>query len=539
MAIEYDEKTIWPPVGMAPVRRSQQLWDAWYVGDPMKLAQVYGGSSEGSSIGSVYASPGQPHIYRSSQYAGGIVGALARFWWGQPNTSNSEHAKIHVPLAADIATGSADLLFGEELAVRWKGGVDPELMQEVLDENNFQAKLLEAAEEAAWSGSAYLRVVTDPMVSWCPIITTVPSEQAIPKFRWGRLESVQFWHVVKVSKDTVWRHIEEYTNGWVEHALYEGTTERLGRRVDLGAVPELLSLGVNQYSRVKTAGMAAFYVPNMLPSKLWKDHRDMGRSDYAGNESLFDALDEVWSSMMRDVRLGKARLIVPQNALKAIGGPGGGSSFDIDQEVFVELNMPANTEGKMINEAQFEIRSQQHLEIVTATMVRAIEGCGYAAASFGLGDEGSAQTAAEVKARRERSLSTRSKKINYWTGPLQQMLDCLCLNMGQPAGTTIEFPKSVSPNELELAQVAQAWYNAKAASTRARVELIHPTWDSDQVDEEVALIEDESSLADPTQVGLDAAERVASLMKQEDPDAGIEPDSGTPGPAGSPDILGQ
>jgi hypothetical protein len=39
----------------------------------------------------------------------------------------------------------------------------------------------------------------------------------------------------------------------------------------------------------------------------------LGRSDFSGLEISLDTLDEAHASWMRDIRLGKARLIVPHS----------------------------------------------------------------------------------------------------------------------------------------------------------------------------------------------------------------------------------
>ena len=54
----------------------------------------------------------------------------------------------------------------------------------------------------------------------------------------------------------------------------------------------------------------------------------------------------------------------------------------------------------------------------------------------------------------------------------------------------MEFPAFASPTLMELGQTAQALRAAEAASTKTLVQLVHPDWDGDQVDEEVTLITD-------------------------------------------------
>jgi hypothetical protein len=125
-------------------------------------------------------------------------------------------------------------------------------------------------------------------------------------------------------------------------------------------------------------------------------------------------------------------------------------------------------------------------------------------------DGGSAQTATEVRAKRERSLTTRGKKIRYWTNPLENLLDYVALLAGLgEANSKVEFPDAVQPTQLELAQVAQTMLSAQAASTRERVKVVHPTWDDDQVDAEAEAIDSANAVPDPLEVGRQAAAQVA------------------------------
>jgi hypothetical protein len=62
------------------------------------------------------------------------------------------------------------------------------------------------------------------------------------------------------------------------------------------------------------------------------------------------------------------------------------------------------------------------------------------------------------------------------------------------------FADNVQQTQLSLAQTAQALYAAQSASVKVRVGLLHPDWDEDAIDEEVALIQAENGITvpDPT-----------------------------------------
>jgi len=526
--IDYGINADWPPKRLVPVYDKMAEWSVWWAGDREHLASYYGGGFYGDLSNALY----RP---RPAQLAGGVVGWWARWWWGQPVKPNQQSPNLHMPLAADIAVGSADLLFGEELAIETPGlsTAQRERLDKILDANSLHARLLEAAEAGAALGGTYLRIVQDAEVdNGDPIITVVPADCAIPTFRWGRFQSVQFWHVLPTDGNAVWRHVEEYRLGVVEHALFEGSDTQLGVRRELTALPETRGVAamVDASSSIPMPGMNAFYVPNMLPNRLWNVAPDLGRSDFNQAEPLFDALDEAWTSLMRDVRLGKARLIVPESSLIPTT-PGKPMLADIDQEVFTGLNIPPNA-GKAFEEFQPEIRAEQHLSVIGELVRNTIERCGYSAATFGLNSEGGAQTAAEVRSRERRSLSTREKKTRYWTERLEALIDQVAVLAGiGDAQTKVTFPAAVAPSPLELANVAQALKNAEAASTRERVRVVHPDWDDEQLDEEVEAIESATKVEDPTTVADRAVQRLQAGAVQPEQQVTPEPEQQPPATA--------
>src|SRR5690625_7222410 len=62
-------------------------------------------------------------------------------------------------------------------------------------------------------------------------------------------------------------------------------------------------------------GLGAVYIPNLLPNRLFPESSE-GVSDYQGSVQLLDALDEVWTSWIRDIELGMARLLIDEDMLK-------------------------------------------------------------------------------------------------------------------------------------------------------------------------------------------------------------------------------
>lgn len=502
-------KMVWPPEHCQTVNETVNTWQAWYSGDAEQLQAVYGGDQTGAG-----------HEFFASESGGfkrgvqKVADKVRRWFWGSRNLSGQPRQRLHVPIAGDIAAASADLLFSSPPTVT----IDPpqpaaegqpapanptqERLDELLDDGA-HATLLESAELASAHGGVYLRVVWDRSLRDRPWLSAVHADTAVPEWRQGKLVAVTFWRIVKKSGRMVWRHLERHEPGKILHGLYQGEQDALGQPVPLTESPETAPLAAvvdaDQAITTGYTGLTAVYVPNMRPNRVWRglpQATPLGRSDFAGVEPLMDALDLTWSSWMRDVDLGKARLVVP-NAYMENHGPGRGATVELDRELYEPVNnMDTGESGKLtIEQIQFKIRVDEHSRTVEQLKTEIVSTAGYSAATFGLDSEGSAQTATEVASRNRRSLITRARKIRYWRPVLAEILEAL-LAVDQavfdsgvtPQRPAIEFAAAVAVDPEAEARTLQHLDTARAISTTEKVRTLHPDWDDPKVAEEVARI---------------------------------------------------
>ncbi|MER7078142.1 MULTISPECIES: phage portal protein [Bacteria] len=490
--------TAWPPAPFDVAQRRMDEWDAWYVGNPDGLAQLYGSSVPRT---------------RPSQYRGGLVGALGRFFWGRPTPAATRPARLHVPLASDIATASADLLFAEPPRLTVTNPAAQDRLDAILHSPLVHSGLLEAAEVAAALGGVYLRVVWDADLAAHPVIDTVHADAAVPEWRWSQLTAVTFWSTVLEDGNTVWRHLERHEPGRIVHALHAGSTTELGEQRDLREHPATAWAAdvIDSTGAIATGThrLTATYVPNLRPNRAWRGKpglAPLGRSDFDSVEPLFDAIDEAYSSWMRDIRLAKARLIVPTGYLDN-NGPGAGASFDDERELFTEINaVSRGNSGPEITLSQFAIRVAEHRETVDELVRAALRSAGYSPATFGDQDGDTSITATEVNARERISERTRHKKALHWSAGLSQITAALLdidrevfRGPGIAAGDVpaVEFPPRSQPDPEALARTAETLYRAETASTEVRVRMVHPDWDETDVAAEVARIRSEAGAVEP------------------------------------------
>ncbi|MGH3942490.1 MAG: phage portal protein [Pseudonocardiaceae bacterium] len=509
----------WPPPGH---ERAQQIYRecwAWYSGDSNLLAALYQG-------GSGYPGYQGPAV-RPSQYSGGLRGMVARLFWGLPPTAGQRQSKLHIPVAGDIATASADLLFGEPVTLTVSDKATQARLDEIMTSAGVRASLREGAELAAALGGVYLRAGLDIARAEHPIVDAVPADTAVPEWAGRTLAAVTFWRILDVEAGrwgttAIWRHLERHEpGGRVYHGLYQGTETSLGRPMPLSERPDTAYLAdqVDQLGGISlgTEGLGVVYLPNAYPNKVLRGS-SLGRSDYTPAViGMMDALDEMWSSWLRDIRTGKSMLLVPDSYLKS-NGPGKGAQFDPEQEIFRGMNMidhPDSTRD-MITQVQFSIRVEEHERSTAALFKQICRSAGYSPSTFGEHEEGGVATATEVDARKDQSNVTREKKIDYATPALAQLarilLDIDRTRFGTtvtPQRPTVEFPDRVTPDPEQLARTLQLLDAARAISTRIKVRMLHPDWDDKDIEAEVALIEKETApppVVDPV-AGLRAAAR--------------------------------
>lgn len=539
-----DPQMSWPPPEGKVNATNYRKWGAWYSGDVDRLTEVYAGLL--STADSVHG----PVPRSMLPFA---AGTRERMFWGTIGGGGNalRVARLHIPLASDIAMTSADLLFGEMPTLymaaeddgagkpaKGKGlsffrrraakmfpsmqaptpGVDDggaggqaiatpvrrsdkptqDYIDSVVESEGIQAALLEAAEICSAYSGVYVRVVWDEQIAEHPFLGAVTPDQAIPEWRSNRLSAVTFWRELQGSETTgvVWRHLERYEPGQILHGLYKGTTEKIGVSLPLTAHPATAQFEPVIATGAK--GLAVEYFPNICPDRD-NPLSPYGRSDYHGIDGTMDALDEAWTSWMRDLRLAKARLMISDHMLKD-QGRGKGAVWDAEQEIyqtFQGLSLDTNATGNMMM-VQFNIRVAEHQQTTTALTAVAVRGAGYSVQTFGEAGDGMA-TATEVNARESRSNKTRARKIGYWGPGLRRLIGTLleiAIEQFGPDGVKpirpqVEFSDGVARDPESVGKAVQMLRAAEAASTYTLVKMVNPDWSDDQIREEVDRIRED------------------------------------------------
>jgi len=493
MPLPVDSKNQWPPPCVPQLDFA--VWNEWYSGCF---------SPAGNALSSIPQTSGGV----TERLTGGFVHRHPNLKVGSQAPSKPSAQPVHCPLAADLCQVSADLLYGEMPDVKLpdEAEASDDRLDELLEGCDAQNTLLEASEVCAALGGTYLRVTWDTSVADAPFLTYVDADHAVPEFRWGRLWSVLFWRVVSEEGDRVLRHVECHDPGVILHALYSGTKSYLGSRVTLDQSEETADLAdVVQLPAELRGGLTTWYVPNVRPNQRNRGSH-LGRSDFGGSEDLLDGLDEVYSSLMRDVRLSQSRIIVPSGTLASGDGRGSGKRLDLDREVFTDIDVPP--EGMQPTLMQPDIRAERHLLVAVDLVKQIVSKAGYSPQTFGLEIAGRAESGTALRIREERTYRTLSRKRRYNEGALSRAGETLLVIDSTVFGrsTPVARPKIVwrdaDLGAGELARTLVDLRTAEAASTETRVRTLHPEWNDTKVTDEVARILSESGMLVPSPPAL-------------------------------------
>lgn len=575
----------WPPKELDPIRAKMFEWAAWYAGDRAQLEAVGQGYGTDSGTGVVgwatrvwrrfwgrrATDSTDPQIKVHVPLAGDIARASADSLFAEPPAITADKPEMPEELlgfdpdSATIPEGAPQedgtilpnpeylrlqALYVEHQAQLAICKATTDHLQKYLDDGLITT-LAGAAETCAALGGVFLRATWD-MTRQRVFATRVDADCAVPEFEWGRLVKVTFWRELP-TKDGVLRHLEIHENtdinapddpamprtgdievhGVIRHQLWLGDKNDLGRQIPLTEHPstaKLVPLLVNgDMIDTMTPGLDVVYIPNVTPNPLWRTNpagANLGAPDIMGCEDHLDRLDHTRSSLLEELDLSKARIMVPEEWLKT-NGPGMGQTFDSSRRVFTAIRTPAN-DGYKPELFQPDIRVDAHLRIEQQLVEDIIRSAGYNAMTFGE-DEDSELTATEVNAKTARTRLTRSKKLRHWRPALITLLTKMLtidVELGRqlratnpsaegwasedvdPSLVNVVFPEA-QQTPLDLANTVTLWASAQAASIWVRVKTIHPDWDDDQISEEVDRIRADLAMEMPALPSFDNRDQQA------------------------------
>lgn len=570
----------WPSPDWYYAFRQFATNDARYSGDQAALHTAY------ARMNGAVASRGDNPAYHYNKIptGAGFRATIARmFRWtffnGRVSNPDEQRTLFMSPAAYNLANLSADLLAAEPPAFQivdasGKPVKSPaqDRVDKVLNGKRTNRTLIHAAELTAGLGATVLTAHWNPATSDAPWLDFTPCDAAIPEFIGGQLDAVNLFTVHfttapgKVVNDA-YVHVERHEQGAIIHALYavKVTDQRyqdngfafaeLGRAVPLETVDALAHIPQIAGSVRGDGELAnAIILPtgiDQLTASWWRNRPTktfrkfsnlsmLGRADFEGEgEIILDAIDEVWSSWLRDIKLAKARLIIPESMLDLQSGTPG---FDDEREIYQQLAYVPKPDQGVITPQQFAIRATEHQLTLTRLTRELTQFAGYSMSTYG--DEATSATATEVVDRTTLTERTRDKKNLYAVeayDPIARALMELDRVHYRGRGLAPDVELDISIPDLSQidpekeARTLQYLRAAMAISTREIVDQLHPDWEQRQKDAEVDRILAENGLQEQITVQDDpgAAGRVGPDGQPLDAGELVQVDASQPGDPGN------
>lgn len=433
--------------------------------------------------------------------------------WQDVSTVSRSH-RIHVPIAADLASTAADFLFSGGVRYQAKAKKDAKVVTEAADASGIIPLLTLGGERASGLGEVYLRLGWDEDEGRA-ICTLVEPDRVLPVIRWGRLQSAIVWAELEKHDGANWVHLEHHERGLIRHELWQSAGNGLTDQSSLTDHPatEALEDEVPLPSAIEDR-MALLYVQNAEP----RTPRAGGRADTAGTESIMGAADEAYTSLDRDVRLGKGRIVVDETMLTRTGALQA-ATFDMSAEVFAPIQ-GSGTEDP-IKAVQFAIRTREHLEAVQSHIQRSISTAGYSPESLTMAQSGLPESAASRRLREAASIRTTNRKVLRWQPVVMEALSSLAVIQADMGGVDlaappviVEIEPAITISAVDVADPVAKLVAARAVSIRTAVKLLHPTWDDPDVEREVAEIREDWAAMAGTGDTTDQTEELARMVQQ-------------------------
>lgn len=494
-----------------PLKFSKRIeeYRIWYIGSSLLLREFYNNKASRTTLN--YFWHRAPANYRMvhSGVPCLIARAMGQVVFGSGYNLNVSVYNENADKSDELSEQAKSLIMG---------------LQDAID---FNAKVKEAAETESWSGGVFFKLSHDISVSNFPILETATIREAeVIKVR-GITQAIIFKFYYTYEKRQ-YKLEEIYTqdankDANIVYRLYLRDTKGEEKAVDLYSIPQTRAMFLNEneesilndngvvvYKGLKS--MLAFYKPNRLPSHEFID-LDVGASDYEGAVDSFDALDEVYSEMVSEVRNNKTIRYTPKTMMKKYIDDAGNivtleaDGFVTNYEV-TNSNLDQDAKDK-INITNIEDKQDSLKSKYMAFLSSVVNQAGLSPFALGITGLEAVNSSAESQQERNKvTLQTRAEKhetwkpfteklliatlsLNYWMRSnfkdIEQPFENLDLNYNN-TDIDVEFNAYTYPKPEEL---ILTWGGAKTSgvsSTKEAVRNIHPDWDDERIDEEVNLI---------------------------------------------------
>lgn len=246
-----------------------------------------------------------------------------------------------------------------------------------------------------------------------------------------------------------------------------------------------------------------YFKPNLANN--FELNSPLGISLFANSMDTIKALDVAFDSFMREFKLGKKRILVPQYAIKTVVDPEDGCLkryFDASDEVYQAFNFDS-MDNQKIHDNSVELRVEEHIEAINTLLNILAMQTGFSSGTFTFDGE-AVKTATEVVS--ENSKTFRSKNSHEII--IEEGIKELVISIGEIASlydiftipdkfeVSVDFDDSIADDRESNKAYYSGLYTQKLVSRKyAMMKILGFT--EEQANEMIAEIKAEEQTATP------------------------------------------
>ena len=411
-----------------------------------------------------------------------------------------------VPFAREMARYSSSLLFSEPAKITLDS--NQAALDELLDANGAEAFWQESAETIAVEGRGAFRIIQDDEIdSSNPLITFVNEDQIIWDVRHGRFVrgGVVVIEAYSDSGHDLYRMFESHEKGFITRRVYKGQDSRLGNEVAVDDAS--LPTDLQGFEDLEETGVDT-------PTLIRWDNVPGGRSDLFGIEVLLDRIDEAESLLLEKARKSRPWIFSTRQLADENGYIDISNIIFLAQSEAAEYLEDGRPTGSPVVHVQPDMQTVEHVAYLNHLQEQALTKAGYSLSSYGLGDIGTAESGTAIRLKQNRTLINRQGKERMCR---EAMTTAIAVALARKTNQRdianlkpeIAYGDGMPTDENEVATRIQTLKTTNLISLQQAVRDIHPDWNDETVDEEVARIE-----GDARQAARATAEQATSQQPQ-------------------------
>ena len=397
--------------------RSMVINSKWYGGNDLELKQLYEKDLKAFRIANVTSDE-------------------LNYFWAQPTTGLNVR-KVHSGLPQLISEKFVDLIISNGYDITLYKDVDfserdednEERLFNILDDNSFDLLLQEGIETESWAGGVAFKLSFDKSQFKYPILECIQPEEYEPTIKAGRI--VEDIFITYYNRNgSLYKLKEKYgvndIGGYIKYSLEKRSGE-VWYETKLSDIEETKDLKDISFRGIFEK--FSIYKPNKLPNSEFRSSR-LGESDYSGSHGLFDALDEVISTMIQEFRDGKIKNFWPSNLLpvdpvtKTTYMPPALKKDFITYQSGIGEKQQAE-EPKMV---QGDIHSEKYIETYKKLIEAILNNAGLSPQTVGVtGLESTSASEESQELREKTSIRTRQRKIALWIKTLNKLFELMLI----------------------------------------------------------------------------------------------------------------